>query len=86
MGYAASTIDCTVTSLKQENGIQRKTHCPRNDKKHIKRFFNGLKQVNIQRKTHSSRSDTKRTKRFLGRLKLSIATDLSQSKAELARK
>ena len=46
-----------------------------------------LKQGNsIQRKTHSPKSDKKRTKWFFGGLKLSIATDLSQSMVELARK
>ena len=46
-----------------------------------------LKQGNsIQRKTHSPRSDKKRTKWFLGGLKLSIATDLSQSMTEHAKK
>ena len=46
-----------------------------------------LKQGNsIQKKTHSPRSDKKRKKWFFGGLKLSFATDLSQSMTEQARK
>ena len=79
-GYDASTVDRTVASLKQGNGIQRKTCSPKSDKKRIKRFLGGMKPGNgIQRKTHSPKSDKKRTKRFLGGLKLSIVTDLSLS-------
>ena len=70
MGYDAGTVDRTVASLKQGNGIQRKTHSLRNHKKRTKRFLSGLKQGNcILRKIHSLGSDKKRIKRFFGGLK-----------------
>ena len=53
----------------------------------VDRTAASLKQGNsIQRKTYSPRSDKKRTKWFFGGLKFSIATDLSQSMTEQARK
>ena len=48
-GYAARTVYHTVVSLKQGNGIQRKTHSPRSDNKHTKRFLGGIETVHCGR-------------------------------------